>query len=242
MAYEEVLGEAHRLWGEEKWDALYDLFVKNKLNEIENVIWPPFNGFSRINKKINASEFTYSVDRFQKFPSLGGGFGSPILKSTEGVDDLSYTYDSRMLADKLQNGDYYFKFQPSSLSETLEISYGDVMPWFNKKNNLAGEQVQFSEKLHNLADSSFPRGSLQAKQRVLGDWRNCVVKGKSVVTDLQKVFNKLPKPMADDLVNFINDTDKMLGLFQDAQKNGKLEVLIRAYEKFWKHGIKKPCL
>ncbi|CAA9200769.1 hypothetical protein [Flavobacterium collinsii] len=39
--------KAYELWGDEKWDELYDFFHADAGNEI-NGGWPPFDGFIKI--------------------------------------------------------------------------------------------------------------------------------------------------------------------------------------------------
>ena len=106
---------AFKLWGEEKWDELYKFFKENGINEGNGVVWPPYSGFSKVNKTIPANKYTLRIDRFQKETSLGGGFGSPILRNGEGIESLAYTYDSRMLSDKLDDGVYYFLVKNQSI-------------------------------------------------------------------------------------------------------------------------------
>ncbi|KQB40403.1 Fibronectin type III domain protein [Flavobacterium aquidurense] len=236
----EIAEEAYKLWGENKWDELYDLFTKNNINPYNGINWPPYSGFAKINEIISANKYKFRIDRFQKDPSLAGGFGSPILKNGEGIDDLVYTYDSRMLSDKISEGTYYFVFQMSDKAVDVDLKIGDVAPWFKKQVNLAGEQIEFSKKLHALDVSYFK--NLEVKVFVNGKWRNCVVEGKGVITELQDVFNKLPLDVSDDLVDYINASSKILGDFKDAQKAGKLDEMVTAFEIFRKNNIKKPCL
>lgn len=236
----EIAEQAYKLWGENKWDELYDLFKTNNINPYNGINWPPYSGFSKINEIISGKNYKFRIDRFQKEASLGGGFGSPILKNSEGVDNLVYTYDSRMLSDKISEGTYYFVFQMSDKAGDVDLKIGDVAPWFKKQVNLAGEQIEFSKKLHALDASYFK--NLEAKVYVNGKWRNCVVEGKGVITELQDVFNKLPLDVSDDLVDYINASSKILSDFKDAQKAGKLDEMVTAFEIFRKNNIKKPCL
>ncbi|MBP4137445.1 fibronectin type III domain-containing protein [Flavobacterium geliluteum] len=239
-AKSEIAQEAYKLWGENKWDELYDLFKNNKLNDWGGINWPPFSGFAKINEIISAKNYKFRIDRFQKESSLGGGFGSPILKNSEGVDDLVYTYDSRMLSDKISEGMYYFVFQMSDKAVDVELKIGDVAPWFKKQMNLAGEQIEFSKKLHVMDATYFK--NLEAKVFVNGKWRNCVIEGKGVITELQVAFNKLPIDVSDDLVDYINSSSKVLSDFKEAQKAGKLDEMVTSFEIFRKNNIKKPCL
>ena len=230
---------AFKLWGEEKWDELYKFFKENGINEGNGVVWPPYSGFSKVNKTIPANKYTLRVDRFQKETSLGGGFGSPILRNGEGIESLAYTYDSRMLSDKLDDGVYYFSFKMSDKATDVQLKIGDVAPWFSKSQNLAGEQIEFSQKLHKLDANYF--NSIEVQVRINGEWRKCVIEGKSVVTEIQDVLNKLPKNIADDIVDFINIEESRLLYFKNAQKTGKLDRAIEAY-KIYKKNKQKVIL
>jgi hypothetical protein len=236
----EIAEQAYKLWGENKWDELYDLFKTNDLNHYNGINWPPYSGFSKIKQIISGKNYKFRIDRFQKESSLGGGFGSPILKNSAGVDDLVYTYDSRMLSNDISEGSYYFVFEMSDKAADVDLKIGDVAPWFKKEANLAGEQIEFSKKLHSMSADYFK--NLEAKIYLNGKWRNCVVEGKEVVTDLQTAFNKLPLDVSDDIVDYINASSKILSDFKDAQKAGKLDEMIEAFEIFRKNNIKKPCL
>ncbi|WP_454975688.1 hypothetical protein [Capnocytophaga bilenii] len=230
---------AFKLWGEEKWDELYKFFKENGINEGNGVVWPPYSGFSKVNKTIPANKYTLRIDRFQKETSLGGGFGSPILRNGEGIESLAYTYDSRMLSDKLDDGVYYFSFKMSDKATDVQLKIGDVAPWFSKSQNLAGEQIEFSQKLHKLDANYF--NSIEVQVRINGEWRKCVIEGKSVVTEIQDVLNKLPKNIADDIVDFINIEESRLLYFKNAQKTGKLDRAIEAY-KIYKKNKQKVIL
>jgi hypothetical protein len=239
-AKSEIAEQAYKLWGENKWDELYDLFKNNNLNDWNGINWPPYSGFAKINEIISAKKYQFRIDRFQKESSLGGGFGSPVLKNSEGIDDLVYTYDSRMLSDKISEGTYYFVFQMTDKAVDVELKIGDVAPWFKKQMNLAGEQIEFSKKLHMMDATYFK--NLEAKVYLNGKWRNCVVEGKGVITELQVAFNKLPIEVSDDLVDYINSSSKVLSDFKEAQKAGKLDEMVTSFEIFRKNNIKKPCL
>lgn len=228
-ATKEQYRRAYQLWGEEKWEELYNYFIKNNLNGG----WPPFDGFSKINQTISANKYDLRVDRFQIQTSLGGGFGSPILKNGEGVESLAYTYDSRMLSDKLDDGIYYFSFKMSDKASEVQLKIGDVAPWFSKKYDLAGEQIKFSRKLHKLDVSYF--NNIEAQVRIKGEWRKCIVEGKSVVTEIQDALNKLPKNVADDIADFINAEKSRLQYFKKAQKAGKLDEAFEAYKIYKKN-------
>ncbi|MFK8274175.1 hypothetical protein ACI76Y_00670 [Capnocytophaga cynodegmi] len=215
-ATDEQYKTAFKLWGEEKWDELYKYFKENDLNNWNGINWPPYSGFSEVKETIFADKYTFTIDRFQKETSLGGGFGSPILRNGEEVESLIYTYDSRMLSDKLDDGIYYFSFKMSSKSSDVQLKIGNVAPWFNRNVNLAGEQIEFLKKMHTLDAGYFT--DVQAMVRVNGQWRKCVIEGKSVVTEIQDILNKLPKNIADDIANDINKSKDKLNYFKNAQK------------------------
>ena len=52
---------------------------------------------------------------------------------------------------------------------------------------------------------------------------------------IQDVLNKLPKKIADDIVNFINTEKSRLQYFKNAQKTGKLDKAIEAYNIYKKN-------
>lgn len=155
------------------------------------------------------------------------------MRNGEGVESLAYTYDSRMLSDELGDGIYYFSFRMSDKVSDVQLKIGDVAPWFSKSQNLAGEQIEFSQKLHKL-DANYSN-SIEAQVRIKGEWRKCVIEGKSVVTEIQDVLNKLPKSVADDIVDFINTEKSRLQYFKNAQKTGKLDKAIEAYNIYKKN-------
>ena len=85
-----------------------------------------------------------------------------------------------------------------------------------------------------MLDASY-FSSVEAQVRINGEWRKCVIEGKSVVTEIQDVLNKLPKKIADDIVNFINTEKSRLQYFKNAQKTGKLDKAIEAYNIYKKN-------
>lgn len=95
--------------------------------------WPPYNGFKNITKTETGNELAGKVfDRFQINGELGGSFASPVLSSNEGVNELVFTYDSRALATKIDEGTFYIKFRlKDNLPSDLSFEYGEAIPWFN---------------------------------------------------------------------------------------------------------------
>ncbi|WP_428223324.1 hypothetical protein [Flavobacterium sp.] len=126
----------------------------------------------------------------------------------------------------------------SDKANDVDLKIGDVAPWFNKNASLAGEQIEFSKKLHTLDISYFD--NIEAQVRIKGEWRKCIMEGKSVVTEVQTALNKLPKNVADDIVNYINidKSGKRLMYFKNAEKSGKLDKTIEVYQLFKKNKIR----
>ena len=126
---------------------LKNLFTNNNLNNWNGINWPPNNGAKNLIKVEKGNELTNKVfDRFQTGNNshvLGGRYASPVLNSSEGVEDLVFTYDSRALADEIQNGTYYYKFRlKGNLSQDIEFKYGEAIPWFGLSGN--ADQVKSS--------------------------------------------------------------------------------------------------
>jgi hypothetical protein len=130
---------SYKLWGEDKWDELYQLFKDNDLNGG----WPPFEGFVKITKTEIGNELAGKVfDRFQGSGDISGSFASPVY-GTQGIDDLYFTYDSRALKYNIKEGTNYVKFKfKNNLPSDLKFEYGDVIPWFEKQG--LGDQVKSS--------------------------------------------------------------------------------------------------
>lgn len=147
-AKQDLAKQAYKLWGEEKWSELEKLFKDNNLNGG----WPPFNGAKSIGKIEMSSQLVGKVfDRFQvgKYADgLGGGFASPVLNSNEGVADLVFTYDSRALASKIQEGTYYYKFKIKDEVPGLFFEYGEAIPWFGYMGT--ADQVKSSLKFNDI--------------------------------------------------------------------------------------------
>ncbi len=226
-ASQDVQEKAWKFFEEENWQGLYDLFRDAGVNKFDEIIWPPNHGFRSFSKfEVPSTELrnTEKFDRFQKEPSLGGGYASPVkpvsvvrkMEGADGVTTLRYTHDSRMLADNVEDGTYYFDFNFKDRPSGFNASYGDVMPWFDKVNapQVAGEQVMFSVKLHSMPASNFDK--VEALVRHNGEWRKCVMDGRSVITDLQSKINKLPQAQADELVDFLNNNQAAKDAFRNA--------------------------
>ena len=156
-ATEEQYKRAFQLWGEEKWDELYQYFKTNKINFDSRIndVWPPFYGAKDINKIETASQLKGKVfDRFQEGNSadrLGGSFASPVLNSSEGVEDLVFTYDSRSLASQIREGMYYYKFRIKDEVPNLVFEYGEAIPWFKLAGN--ADQIKSSLRLNDIMNS-----------------------------------------------------------------------------------------
>ncbi|MDN3693628.1 hypothetical protein QWZ06_15690 [Chryseobacterium tructae] len=135
-----------------------------------------------------------------------------------------------MLATDMNDGDYYFSFKMSNKATDVDLKIGDVAPWFKKNVNLSGEQIEFSKKLQDIDVTYFKE--IEALQKVNGQWRKCIIEGKGVVTELQNSLNKLPKNVADDIVDYINadKTGNRLKYFKNAEKSGKLDKTVEAYQ------------
>lgn len=239
--------EALQLFVQDKFDNLFELFSVNDINNWNGVIWPPLNGFRNIEEVKSAKSYageSFSFDRFQdpSKPSLGGSYASPVEKIAKEAgesNELFFTYDSRMLSDKLTVGTYYFKFNLSDkVSETVNITTGEVAPWFKTPASIAGKQVKASVPFHTMELNSFENISIQqlAPDKT---WRKCIVEGKGVVTELQEVVNKLPKELADDLVDYINSSKDVLKLFKEIDPT-KLDELIESFRLYRKHNIEIP--
>ncbi|MEX0274212.1 MAG: hypothetical protein AB3N16_07540, partial [Flavobacteriaceae bacterium] len=192
-------------------------------------------GFSSITGVKTASKLEINhFDRFQKQPSLGGSYASPIRNRGEGVGDLHYTYDSRALKDKMEDGMYYFSFKirPTARSG-LSIEEGDVMPWFGVNEKMVGEQIKVNIPFHNL-DAHSDLQDIVAKQRVDGHWRKCVLEGKNVLTELQtKINDLLPLSWGDELVDVLNNTPDLKKLFKNSSNK---DELINAWKIAFDHG------
>ncbi|MFB9121666.1 hypothetical protein ACFFUE_10765 [Bergeyella porcorum] len=154
-ATEEQYKIAFKLWGEEKWDELYKYFKENKINEWNGVIWPPFNGAKSISKIEKGEELAGKIfDRFQvgkDAEKLDGRFASPVLNSTEGVEDLVFTYDSRALSNPITEGTYYYKFKmKKGLPLNLEFEYGEAIPWFKLQGT--ADQIRSNKKFSEISE------------------------------------------------------------------------------------------
>jgi len=139
---------AYTLWGEEKWEDLYKLFnptVGIKINDG----WPPFYGVKSVIKKQKGKDLVgKTFDRFQNYDNLGGYYASPVY-SGEKIDNLIFTYDSRALKDKIQEGTRYVKFRlKETVTNNLEFEFGEAIPWFKVQGN--GDQVRSNLNFNEL--------------------------------------------------------------------------------------------
>jgi hypothetical protein len=131
----------------ENWQLLEQFFNTHSLNSG----WPPNNGFLNILNSENSNQLVGKVfDRFQGQQILNGSFASPVI-GQEGVNELVFTYDSRALATDIQPNSYYIKFKfKSILPSTLEFTYGEAIPWFNRTG--FGEQVKSTIRFDDLVE------------------------------------------------------------------------------------------
>ncbi|MEM6738083.1 MAG: hypothetical protein AAF620_18645, partial [Bacteroidota bacterium] len=152
----ELAEQAYRLWGEEKWDELYELFVNNNFNGS----WPPFNGAKSILKTESGNELAGKIfDRFQGRGEITGEFASPVYGS-EGIDDLYFTYDSRALKYEISEQTQYLKFKlTNDIPPDVKFTYAEVIPWWGKQG--LGDQVKSSQKFSNL----FKEGVIEIIER-----------------------------------------------------------------------------
>ncbi len=150
-----------QLWGEERWDELYEYFKTNELNGG----WPPFNGVKSIVKIEYGNELQGKMfDRFQGPGKITGSFASPIYEG-EKIGDLHFTYDSRALGNNIQEGTNYIKFKVTDkIDGTVFFEYGDAIPWFGKQG--LGDQMKSSKTLIELYD----KGMIEIVERL--EFRN----------------------------------------------------------------------
>jgi hypothetical protein len=149
-ATEEQYAKAYQLWGEDKWDELYQYFNTYNINSK----WPPFEGFKSITKTETGEQLAGKVfDRFQGGGDISGSFASPVY-GAEGVGNLHFTYDSRALKESLLDGTNYVKFKfKDNLPSDLKVDYGDVAPWFGKQG--LGDQIKSSVSFKYLKDKGY---------------------------------------------------------------------------------------
>ena len=164
-ATEEQYKKAYQLWGEEKWDDLYQYFKTNNLNDD----WPPFNGAKSLIKTEKGSQLAEKTfDRFQGPGDITGDFASPVY-GTQGIDDLYFTYDSRALKWKIGEGTNYIKFKfKSNVPDDVIFEYSDVIPWFGRQG--LGDQVKSSKKFKDLLDEGIIE-IIERKEYKNGKWK-----------------------------------------------------------------------
>jgi hypothetical protein len=238
------IDEAWSMFKEENWIGLKKLFIENNLNNG----WPPYYGFSKIyspnlsiSKIANGkSSMSNKFDRFQNPGDniLKGGFASPVKQKSEGIHDLHFTYNTRMLNTDIVEGSVYFKFSFSKEVTDFEIKHGDVLPWSNNIDeiNLKGEQVMFTKRLQEIKNEYLKVE--EAMISVKGKWRKCVFQDKEILINLQQKINAIPDvKLADELVDYINKTQKNRDLFKKAEMQ---DQLISAWLKFKKSKITIP--
>ena len=143
-ATEEQYRKAFVLWGEEKWQDLYDYFVKHNLNEG----WPPYNGFIK-SEKTTLKKGTV-LDRYD----LNGaderdGVHRGLYASPKKADGSAYSFNDRALKG---NESDYKEFYELVVLEEIPVDMGPVMPWFNRQAN--GIQIRFSDNIENLCEEN----------------------------------------------------------------------------------------
>ncbi len=155
-ATEEQYKKAYQLWGQEKWDELYQYFKVTDLNGG----WPPFNGAKNILKTEKGNQLNEKLfDRFQKYEELSGGFASPVPTNS------TYTIQSRALGvnydemEELGQSYYYIKFKVKDASPDLNFEYGEAVPWFNELGGAT--QIKSSKNFRDI----------KSKIEILEKWR-----------------------------------------------------------------------
>lgn len=143
--------QAWDLWKQQKWKELENLFKTNDINfdaSIQNV-WPPMFGFKSITHTKKGLDLNNLIfDRFQKEPSLGGGYASPVPDNSVfslQARALGVNYDD--LTD-LGQSYYYYKFKIVNPPTDLIFNYGEAAPWFNEIGGAV--QIKSSVGFHNL--------------------------------------------------------------------------------------------
>jgi hypothetical protein len=149
-----VANQAWELWKNENWTGLENLFRNHQINFDASIqdVWPPFFGFRNISKTETGSVLNNKLfDRFQKQPSLGGGYASPVPENSV------YSLQARALGvnydDLIDLGQeyYYFKFRIVDSPANLEFTYGDAAPWFSEIGGAT--QIKSSIGFHNLGSN-----------------------------------------------------------------------------------------
>lgn len=189
---------AFKLWGEEKWDELYEYFIKHDLNGG----WPPFNGFYRVEKVVSGEQIKslypeLVFDRFQtkyrgvEQSQLGGSYASPVLGSQYNQIDNVFTYDARALMDDLEEGTHYIKFRLKN-TDNITFEVGEAIPWKNKKGvKTSGGAIQVKIKDRKFSDliEGKDYDIIQQSRKSNGSW-------KHLIEDTREVVNKiLRKPL-----------------------------------------------
>jgi hypothetical protein len=172
-ATEDQYKEAYKLWGQEKWDELYQYFKTNKLNDG----WPPYNGAKNILKTETGNQLNEKVfDRFQKYEDLSGGFASPVPNNS------TYTIQSRALGvnydemEELGQSYYYIKFKIKDAFPDLNFEYGEAVPWFNELGGAV--QIKSSKNFRDIKSNieilekwRFNAGKWEELKLIDGIWK-----------------------------------------------------------------------
>ncbi len=81
---------------------------------------------------------------------------------------MVFTYDSRALANTIEEGTYYFKFKLlGDLPNGLVFEYGEAIPWFNLSG--LADQVKSNMKFDELLN----RGNIEILETLMfksGKW------------------------------------------------------------------------
>ncbi len=134
--------DAYRLWGEDKFDELYDLFRNNNLNNFDGIIYPPNNGFITIETKtINSG----NINRY------GGFYEKGVFKDKgKFVSPEEVPFEGRALPESAKD-------KPLQVYEVLkpipDVKSGNAIPWFNQTGG--GTQYLLPESIDDLVEQGF---------------------------------------------------------------------------------------
>ncbi len=142
-ATEEQYRRTYQLWGEEKWDELYQYFKNKKLNGG----WPPFDGF--ISKETKMLKKGTILDRYDyNGASMPDGIHRGEYASPKKPDGSDYSYEERALEGNVSEYTEYYEIR---VLEDIDVEFGKVIPWHNHSGN--GMQIKFSKDIKDLVDT-----------------------------------------------------------------------------------------